>query len=104
MTLHNNIGRLRSAYCREEEAVNEAELSPEDFLIRKERMKAMREQVHVCAVSGCQAIHDHVLESALYCLIHVTALRTVGNRLTPKHAVPLLCFVRFPDVKRYQLA
>ncbi|DBA69820.1 TPA: hypothetical protein ACH3X2_012539 [Trebouxia sp. C0005] len=28
----------------EEEAVNEAELSPEEFQIRKERMKAMREQ------------------------------------------------------------
>ena len=34
-------------WCREEEAVNEAELSPEEFQIRKERMKAMREQVHL---------------------------------------------------------
>ena len=30
---------------REEEAVNEAELSPEDFQDKKQRMKAMREQV-----------------------------------------------------------
>ncbi|KAL0038520.1 hypothetical protein WJX77_009198 [Trebouxia sp. C0004] len=33
-----------SSVEREEEAVNEAELSPEEFQIRKERMKAMREQ------------------------------------------------------------
>ena len=33
------------AICREEEAVNEAELSPEDFQDKKQRMKEMREQV-----------------------------------------------------------
>ena len=33
------------ACCREEEAVNEAELSPEDFQDKKQRMKEMREQV-----------------------------------------------------------
>ncbi|KAL3141323.1 hypothetical protein ABBQ32_004909 [Trebouxia sp. C0010 RCD-2024] len=33
-----------TAVEREEEAVNEAELSPEDFLDKKQRMKAMREQ------------------------------------------------------------
>lgn len=33
-----------SSVEREEEAVNEAELSPEEFQVRKERMKAMREQ------------------------------------------------------------
>lgn len=99
--MHTKIGKMLSAPCREEEAVNEAELSPEDFLIRKERMKAMREQVHACAVSGRPANHDYVLESALHCLTHVTALRTVGNCLTPQHAVPSLCLKTFPRVKRY---
>ena len=31
--------------CREEEAVNEAELSPEDFLDKQQRVREMREQV-----------------------------------------------------------
>ena len=34
-----------SNLCREEEAVNEAELPPEEFEVRKERVRAMREQV-----------------------------------------------------------
>ncbi len=34
-------------WFREEEAVNEAELAPEEFQVRKERMKAMREQVQL---------------------------------------------------------
>ena len=50
--MHKWPGNLGSCcmsrlWCREEEAVNEAELSPEEFQIRKERMKAMREQVHL---------------------------------------------------------
>ncbi len=50
--MHKWPGNLSShskshLWRREEEAVNEAELSPEEFHIRKERMKAMREQVHL---------------------------------------------------------
>ncbi len=50
--MHKLPGNLSSCcisryWCREEEAVNEAELSPEEFQIRKERMKAMREQVQL---------------------------------------------------------
>lgn len=37
----NNAGHL----CREEEAVNEAELPPEEFEAKKKMMKQMREQV-----------------------------------------------------------
>lgn len=36
---------ILAVVVREEEAVNEAELSPEDFQDKKQRMKAMREQV-----------------------------------------------------------
>ena len=48
-----------SSLCREEEAVNEAELPPEEFEAKKKMMKQMREQVG-CSLSNNQIIIQYL--------------------------------------------